>query len=93
MVWGVISFDRQTLLVVISGTLTAQWYLDNIILPVVLPFHLLRPGLIFQHYNAPPHTVRVAMNCLQACTTLSLLARLSDLSPTEHIWVVMRRRL
>lgn len=33
------------------------------------------------------------MNCLQACPTLSLLARLPDLSPTEHIWVVMRRRL
>ncbi|UYV68454.1 NUP188 [Cordylochernes scorpioides] len=40
-----------------------------------------------------PHTARVTMDCLQSCRTLLWPARLSDLSPIEHIWDVMGRRL
>ncbi|GFV68034.1 HTH_Tnp_Tc3_2 domain-containing protein [Trichonephila clavipes] len=40
LVWGAISFDNQTPLVVIRGTLTAQRYVDDILRTVLLPFLL-----------------------------------------------------
>ncbi|UYV80897.1 hypothetical protein LAZ67_19002125 [Cordylochernes scorpioides] len=79
MVWGAISFDSRTPLVVIPGTLTAQRYVDDILWPVLLPFLSHHPGLTFQQDNARPHTARPA--------------RSPDLSPIEHIWDVMGRRL
>ncbi|UYV74102.1 MAP4K1 [Cordylochernes scorpioides] len=45
------------------------------------------------HDNARPHTARVTMDYLQSCRTLPWPARLPDLSPIEHIWDVMGRRL
>lgn len=93
MVWGAISLDSRTPLVVIRGTLNAQRYVDDILRPVLLPFLLQYPGLIFQQDNARPHTARVAMNCLEACQTLPWPARSPDLSPIEHVWDMMGRRL
>ncbi|UYV74518.1 VPS53, partial [Cordylochernes scorpioides] len=86
MVWGAISFDSRTPLVVIPGTLTAQRYVDDILRPVLLPFLSHHPGLTFQQDNARPHTARVTMDCLQSCRTLLWPARSPDLSPIEHIW-------
>ncbi|UYV83087.1 hypothetical protein LAZ67_22002158 [Cordylochernes scorpioides] len=48
MVWGAISFDSRTPLVVIPDTLTAQRYVDDILRPVLLPFLSHHPGLTFQ---------------------------------------------
>ncbi|UYV69295.1 hypothetical protein LAZ67_6003159 [Cordylochernes scorpioides] len=93
MVWGAISFDSRTPLVIIPGTLTAQRYVDDILWPVLLPFLSHHPGLTFQQDNARPHTARVTMDCLQSCRTLPWPARSPDLSPIEHIWDVMGRRL
>ncbi|GFV23106.1 hypothetical protein TNCV_1234081 [Trichonephila clavipes] len=47
---------------VIRGTLTAQWYADDILRTVLLPFLLQYPGLIFQQDNAKPYEAGVAMN-------------------------------
>ncbi|UYV76601.1 hypothetical protein LAZ67_14001425, partial [Cordylochernes scorpioides] len=55
MVWGAISFDRRTPLVVIPVTLTAQRYVDDILRPVLLPFLSHHPGLTLQQDNARPH--------------------------------------
>ncbi|GFV07632.1 transposable element Tc1 transposase [Trichonephila clavipes] len=85
IVWGAISFDSRTPMVVIRGTLTAQWYVDNILRTVLLPFLQQHPGLIFQQDNARPHTIRVAMNCLTACQTIPWSARSPDLSPIEYV--------
>ncbi|UYV82646.1 hypothetical protein LAZ67_22000361 [Cordylochernes scorpioides] len=93
MVWGAISFDSRTPLVVIPGTLTAQRYVDDILGTVLLPFLSHHPGLTFQQDNARPHTARVTLDCLQSCRTLPWPARSPDLSPIEHIWDVMGRRL
>ncbi|UYV75101.1 SIM2 [Cordylochernes scorpioides] len=93
MVWGAISFDSRAPLVVIPGTLTAQRYVDDILRPVLLPFLSHHPGLTFKQDNARPQTARVTMDCLQSCRTLPWPARSPDLSPIEHIWDVMGRRL
>ncbi|GFU67174.1 transposable element Tc1 transposase [Trichonephila clavipes] len=50
-------------------------------------------GLIFQQDNARPHMACVAINSLTACQTLPWPARLPDLSPIEHVWDTMGRRL
>ncbi|GFX08666.1 transposable element Tc1 transposase [Trichonephila clavipes] len=47
MVWGVISFESRTSLVVIRGTRTAQRLVDDILRTVLLLFLLQYPGLIF----------------------------------------------
>ncbi|GFX61146.1 transposable element Tc1 transposase [Trichonephila clavipes] len=70
-----ISFDRQTLLVVIRGTLTAQQYINAIPRTVLLPFLLQYPRLIFRQDNSTRHTAHIAMNCPTACQTLPWLAR------------------
>ncbi|UYV70155.1 hypothetical protein LAZ67_7002015, partial [Cordylochernes scorpioides] len=93
MVWGAISFDIRTPLVVIPGTLTAQRYVDDIQRPGLLRFLSHHPGLTFQQDNARPHTSRVTMDCLQSCRNLPWSARSPDLSPIEHFWDVMGRRL
>ncbi|GFW83278.1 transposable element Tc1 transposase [Trichonephila clavipes] len=51
------------------------------------------PGLILQQDNARPHVVRVAMNCLTACQTLPWSDRSPDLSPSQHVYDMMGRRL
>ncbi|GFV80648.1 transposable element Tc1 transposase [Trichonephila clavipes] len=62
MVWCANSFNNHTPVMVIRGTLTAQWYADDILRTVLLPFLLQYPGLIFQQDNAKPYEARVAMN-------------------------------
>ncbi|GFX43468.1 transposable element Tc3 transposase [Trichonephila clavipes] len=64
MVWGAVPFLSRTALLVIRCTLTAQWYVDDFLRIVLLPFLLQYPGLIFQQDNARPHTERVATYCL-----------------------------
>ncbi|GFU59593.1 HTH_Tnp_Tc3_2 domain-containing protein [Trichonephila clavipes] len=70
MVWGAIYFDGRTPLVVIRGTLRAQWCVDDILRTVLLPFLLQYPGLILQQHNSRPHSARVVV-CLAGVPALS----------------------
>ncbi|GFS98350.1 transposable element Tcb2 transposase [Trichonephila clavipes] len=70
MVLGVIAYNTRSPLVLIRGTMTAQWYVHDIL----------------QQDNAQPHTARVSQDCLRTVTTLPWPARSPDLSPIEHIW-------
>ncbi|GFW96899.1 transposable element Tcb2 transposase [Trichonephila clavipes] len=47
----------------------------------------------FQQDNALPHTTRVSHDCLHTVTTLHWPARFPDLSPFEHIWDHLGRRV
>ncbi|GFU63347.1 transposable element Tc1 transposase [Trichonephila clavipes] len=93
MVWGAISFDSRTPLVVIRSTLTEQRYVDDILRTVLLLFLLQYHGLIFQHDIARSRTARTAMNCLTASQTLPWPTRSPNLSSIEHVWGMMGRRL
>ncbi|GFW31012.1 transposable element Tcb2 transposase [Trichonephila clavipes] len=63
MVWGEIACNIRSPLVLIRGTMTAQWYVHDILHPDVLSLMQRLPGAIFQQDNARSHTERVSQDC------------------------------
>ena len=94
MVWGGICNGRKTPLVVIEGNLTAQRYIDIVLQPVVVPF-VRQHNVIFQQDNARCHVARRAMDYLRQnnVDTLPWPPYSPDLSPIEHVWDMLDRRI
>ncbi|GFX42101.1 transposable element Tcb2 transposase [Trichonephila clavipes] len=93
MVWGAVAYNTWSPLVLIGGTMIAQQYVHDMLQPHVLPLIQRLPGAIFQQDNARPHASRVSQDFLHTVTTLSWPARSPDLSPIEHIWDHLGRRV
>ena len=96
MVWAGISMHNRTRLIRVPGILNGQRYRDEILRGVAIPFLEQNPNLtIFQQDNARPHTSRVAMDCLREhhIDTLNWPAYSPDMSPIEHAWDELGRRL
>ncbi|GFX77214.1 transposable element Tcb1 transposase [Trichonephila clavipes] len=93
MVWGAIANDSQSTLIVMCGTLTGQRYVDDILRPHVGPLLHGLPRAIFQQDNARPHTARVALDFLRHFQTLPWPARSPNLSPVEHVWDHLKRKM
>ncbi|KFM75199.1 Transposable element Tcb1 transposase, partial [Stegodyphus mimosarum] len=94
MVWGAIAYDSRSPLVRIQGTMTAQRYLDNVLWPVAIPYLQGLPNASFQLYNARPQSsARICQHALQGIQMLPWPPYSPDLSPIEHVWDVIGRRL
>ena len=94
MVWGGITGNARTPLVVINGNLTGARYRDEILQAHVVPF-VRQHAVTLQHDNARPHVARVVTDFLtqQNVNVLPCPAVSPDLSPIEHAWDEMERRL
>ena len=94
MVWGGITGNARTPLVVINGNLTGARYRDEILQAHVVPF-VRQHAVTLQQDNARPHIARVVTDFLtqQTVNVLPWPAVSPDLSPIEHAWDEMERRL
>ncbi|UYV82760.1 hypothetical protein LAZ67_22000761 [Cordylochernes scorpioides] len=93
MVWGAIAYDSRSPLLRIQGTMTAQRYVDDVLRPVTLPYLQGVPNALYQQDNARPHTARISQQALQDVQMLSWPPYSPDLSPIEHVWDIIGRRL
>ncbi|UYV71319.1 hypothetical protein LAZ67_8002616 [Cordylochernes scorpioides] len=93
MVWGAIAYDSRSPLLRIQGTMTAQRYVDDVLRPVTLPYLQRVPNALYQQDNARPHTARISQQALQDVQMLPWPPYSPDLSPIEHVWDIIGRRL
>ncbi|UYV64962.1 K02A2.6-like, partial [Cordylochernes scorpioides] len=93
MVWGAIAYDSRSPLLRIQGTMTAQRYVDDVLRPVTLPYLQGVPNALYQQDNARPHTARISQQALQDVQMLPWPPFPPDLSPIEHVWDIIGRRL
>ena len=94
MVWAGIYCGGRTELIVVDGMMTGEKYLDTVLTPCVIPL-VTSKRLIFQDDNARPHRAsRVTEKVREAgIDTLPWPARSPDLSPIEHAWDELGRRV
>ncbi|UYV76733.1 Cht7 [Cordylochernes scorpioides] len=93
MVWGAIAYDSRSPLLRIQSTITAQRYVDDVLRPVTLPYLQWVPNALYQQDNARPHTARISQQALQDVQMLPWPPYSPDLSPIEHVWDIIGRRL
>ena len=93
MVWGGIAYGHKMPLIVINGNLNAVQHRDRI-LSTVAPY-VQQHQLTLQQDNARPHVARICRDYLQAqhVDPLEWPPYSPDLSPIEHLWDEIDRRI
>ncbi|GFW80938.1 transposable element Tc1 transposase [Trichonephila clavipes] len=71
------------------------WYVREVLQPEVIPFLRGIPGAIFQQDNARPHVAKTVRDFCSAqhMQLLPWPAYSPDMSPIEHVWDLVGRRL
>ncbi len=94
MVWAGICYGQQTQVHFIDGILNAQSYRDEILRPIVVPF-IHDHHLMLQHDNARPHVAKIGTQFLEAenIPVLAWPEYSPDMSPIEHVWDALDRRI
>lgn len=94
MVWAGIASGYRTRVHFIEGNLNARRYRDEVLTPIVVPF-IRQHDVIFQQDNARPHVARLCTQFLEAegIQVLDWPPYSPDMSPIEHLWDVLDRRV
>jgi transposase len=92
MVWGGISLEGRTELVIVNqGRLAADRYVTTILEPHVVPYApYIGENSILMNDNAWPHTAQIVRHYLQE---VRIVTRSADLNPIEYLWDNMGRSL
>ena len=95
MVCGTIPYHGRSQLLRIEGNLNSNRYVGEFLEPEVIPFLQGIPGAIFQQDNARPHVARIVLDSFSAqhIQLFPLPAYSPDMSPIEHVWDMVGRRL
>ncbi len=91
MVWAGVCYGQRTQVHFIDILLR---YRDEILMPIVVPF-IHDHHLMLQHDNARPHVARICTQFLEAenIPVLAWPAYSPDMSPIEHVWDALDRRI
>ena len=94
MVWGGIAHGIKSQLIIVAGNITAVRYRDEILHPVAVPLVQQR-NLILQQDNVRPHVAQVCQDFLanNNIATLAWPPYSPDLTPIEHMWDELDRRV
>ncbi len=94
MVWAGVCYGQRTQVHFIDGILNAQRYRDEILRPIVVPF-IHDHHLMLQHDNARLHVARICIQFLEAenIPVLAWPAYSPDMTPIEHVWDALDRRI
>ena len=96
--WAGVTQFLRTPLVFFYRNVTANVYINSGLRPVAIPFfnrHFPRGRGILQHDGARPHTANVTRNFIahNGIDVLDWPALSPDMSPIEHIWNMLKRRV